>query len=277
MPTRVAIIEDEQVLRELLVKKLTQVGFTVSAAVDGEAGLALLTSQEHDVVLLDIVMPKLNGYDVLKVLAEKQYHTPIIIISNSGQAVEVDKALSLGATDFIVKAQITPEEVAQKIHTVLDRAQGKVRPPTKKLSKEEDDISLPAEGLHILIVEDDQFLRELMLTKLKREGFVVTAAVDGKEGLDAVHRAKPDLVLLDVILPGLDGFSVLTQVRHSANPAIAKTPIVLLSNLGQDSDVQKGKQLGANDYLIKSNLTIDEIIKKIRYIIATEGTPAKKT
>jgi DNA-binding response OmpR family regulator len=95
----------------------------------------------------------------------------------------------------------------------------------------------------------------------------VLAAVDGREGAAMIQTERPQLVLLDIILPGLDGFSVLQQTRASSDAKVATIPIVLLSNLGQDSDVQKGRQLGATDYLIKANLTIDEIIKKVRKYI----------
>ncbi len=265
MPHTIAIIEDESVLRDVLVKKFTHEGFTVFAAEDGEQGLAIVRDKRPDAVLLDIVMPKLNGYEVLRALSESgKPLPPIIIISNSGQPVEIDKAVSLGARDYIVKAQITPEEVVAKVKNVL----GSV--PAAPAAVSAPAVVQPvvdANGARLLLVEDDQFLRELMLTKLKREGFSVLVAVDGREGLDVIIRERPALVLLDVILPGIDGFSVLQQTRASSDPKVAKIPVILLSNLGQDSDVQKGRQLGATDYLIKANLTIDEIIKKIRKYI----------
>lgn len=115
----------------------------------------------------------------------------------------------------------------------------------------------------ILLVEDDKFLAELCMTKLEKEGFQVVLAVDGEEGLKKVDTERPDLLLLDIMLPGIDGFEVLDRVRKHTDPDIAKTPIILLSNLGQDSSVERGLALGANDYLIKANFTTDEIVHKI--------------
>ncbi|MEK7631257.1 MAG: response regulator [Patescibacteria group bacterium] len=271
MPYSIAIIEDETILRDVLVSKFTSEGFTVRSAADGAAGLELLRTQQHDVVLLDIVMPVLNGYDVLTALrAENKPLPPIIIISNSGQGVEIDKAASLGARDYIIKAKITPEEVVTKVRQVLRLPEAPAA-PTPTPSAAVNPSVVDANGVRILLVEDDQFLRELMTTKLKREGFDVHVAVDGREGLLKIQTVKPDIVLLDVILPGLDGFNVLQQVRASGDNVVSQVPIVLLSNLGQDSDVQKGKSLGANDYLIKSNLTIDEIIKKIHRFLPGQG------
>jgi DNA-binding response OmpR family regulator len=264
MSYTIAIIEDEEILRDVLAKKFEQEGFTVLQAADGLAGLALIKSNKLDIVLLDIVMPKLNGFDVLKQLTVGPGTPPILIISNSGQPVEIDRAMNLGARNYLVKSQNTPEQIVEKVKHVLNIP----LPPTSTATPKTVPEDLKdANGARILLVEDDQFLRELMITKLKREGFSVIAAVDGREGATMIQTERPQLVLLDIILPGLDGFSVLQQTRASSDAKIAATPIVLLSNLGQDSDVQKGRQLGATDYLIKANLTIDEIIKKVRKYI----------
>lgn len=121
--------------------------------------------------------------------------------------------------------------------------------------------------IHVLIVEDDQFLRELSTKKLKKEGFQVELAIDGDEGWAKIQSMKPDVVLLDIILPGIDGFEILTRVRGSEDLTVREVPLILLSNLGQESDVAKGERLGADDYLIKANFTIDEIIEKIKSVL----------
>ncbi len=264
MAYTIAIIEDEDVLREVLAKKFEQAGFTVMEAADGIAGLALIQANKLDIILLDIVMPKMNGFDVLKQLPVTPSSPPILIISNSGQPVEIDRAMNLGARSYLVKAQNTPDQIVEKVKHVLN-----IAPAPKQLEQQAAGAEAlkDANGARILLVEDDQFLRELMVTKLKREGFTVLVAVDGREGAAMIQAERPQLVLLDIILPGLDGFNVLQQTRNSSDAHVAATPIVLLSNLGQDSDVQKGRQLGATDYLIKANLTIDEIIKKVRKYI----------
>lgn len=121
--------------------------------------------------------------------------------------------------------------------------------------------------IRVLIVEDDQFLRELSTKKLRKEGFQVELAIDGDEGWAKIQSMKPDVVLLDIILPGIDGFEILTRVRGSEDLTVREVPLILLSNLGQESDVAKGERLGADDYLIKANFTIDEIIEKIKSVL----------
>jgi len=117
----------------------------------------------------------------------------------------------------------------------------------------------------ILIIEDDKFLRELIVKKLVKEGYEISEAVDGEEGIKKVKEEKPDLVLLDLILPGIDGFEVLSRTKE--DPALSQIPVIILSNLGQKEDVERGLGLGAIDYLIKAHFTPGEIIEKIRAIL----------
>ena len=117
----------------------------------------------------------------------------------------------------------------------------------------------------ILIIEDDKFLRELISQKIAKEGFDVVEAIDGEEGLKKVKSEKPDLVLLDLILPGIDGFEVLSKTKEDTETGLI--PIIILSNLGQKDDIERGLRLGAVDYLIKAHFTPGEIIDKMKGIL----------
>ena len=117
----------------------------------------------------------------------------------------------------------------------------------------------------ILVIEDDKFLRELISQKLLHEGYDITEATDGEKGLEAVKKEKPDLVLLDLILPGVDGFEVLAKIKEDS--IMAQIPVIILSNLGQKDDIEKGLKMGAVDYLIKAHFTPAEIIEKIRVVL----------
>ncbi len=117
----------------------------------------------------------------------------------------------------------------------------------------------------VLIVEDDKFLRELLVRKVESAGFTTSIAVDGKEALKKIKEELPRLVLLDLVLPGIDGFEVLRQVK--ADPQTSKISVIILSNLGQREDVERGLKLGADDYLIKAHFTPDEIIQKVQKLL----------
>lgn len=117
----------------------------------------------------------------------------------------------------------------------------------------------------ILIIEDDKFLRELIVQKIIKEGYDIDEAIDGEDGIKKVKELKPDLVLLDLILPGIDGFEVLARMKEDVS--VSQIPVIILSNLGQKDDVEKGLKLGAVDYLIKAHFTPGEIINKIKAVL----------
>ncbi len=113
----------------------------------------------------------------------------------------------------------------------------------------------------VLIVEDDEFLRTLTAKRLEKEGYGLAVAVDGDTALNVAIEAKPDLILLDLLLPGIDGFEVLKRIR--ANDELKKVPVIVFSNLGQREDVEKATQLGADDFLVKANFTLDDLVVKL--------------
>lgn len=117
----------------------------------------------------------------------------------------------------------------------------------------------------IMVIEDDKFLRELLVRRLEEENFEVFSCVDGNEALAGIKKELPDLILLDLILPGIDGFEILKQVKQ--DNSISSIPVIILSNLGQQEEVEKGISLGAVDYLIKAHFTPGEIIDKIKSVL----------
>jgi DNA-binding response OmpR family regulator len=114
----------------------------------------------------------------------------------------------------------------------------------------------------ILIVEDDDFLRSLAVTKLTAEGFAMEVAASGDEGLNKALATPPDLMILDLMLPQLSGFEILEKVR--ANEATKKLKVIVFSNLGEEADIKKCLDLGVSEYLVKANFTLDELAEKIK-------------
>jgi len=115
----------------------------------------------------------------------------------------------------------------------------------------------------VLVAEDDKFISRAFTDCLRRAGFEVSVAFDGIEATEKINTELPDLVLLDLILPQKNGFEVLGDAK--TNDKVKNIPIVIISNLDQDSDIQKSKQLGAVDYLVKSNLTLEKLVAKIKF------------
>jgi len=117
----------------------------------------------------------------------------------------------------------------------------------------------------VLIVDDDAFLSGIYATKLELDGFAVVSARDGDEGLKAALKEIPDLILLDVLMPKLDGFEVLKRLK--AEETTKHIPVIMLTNLGQKEDVEKGLQEGAADYLIKAHFVPAEAVAKIKKVL----------
>ncbi len=118
----------------------------------------------------------------------------------------------------------------------------------------------------ILLVEDDAFLHKVLSQRLKEEGFDVTVAMDGETAVANARDLHPDIVLLDLILPKKSGFEVLTEIR--ALPGGGKIPVVVLSNLGQQEDIDQVKKLGVKDYLVKADHSLSEMVAKVKEHIA---------
>ena len=242
MSKKILIIDDDEILVDLLRNKLEESGFAVFIAHNGVEGLKAIKKENPDIILLDIVMPKMGGFEVMEELQKEGIQIPIIIVSNSGQPVEIDLAQKLGAKDWLIKTDFDPKEVLEKVIKQIKNM-----------------------ALKILVVEDDKFLRELITQKLAREGYDVVSAVDGEDGVVKVKENKPDIVLLDLILPGIDGFEVLAKIKEDEE--LSNIPVIILSNLGQRDDVDRGIKLGATDFLIKAHFTPSEIVEKIEAVM----------
>lgn len=117
---------------------------------------------------------------------------------------------------------------------------------------------------NILVIEDDRYAANLYKLKLAKEGYKIEIANDGEEALDKVEKFNPDLIVLDLLLPGMDGFTVLKTLRQGKE---LKTPILVLSNLGEDENVEKALGLGADDYMIKVETGMEELAVKIESLI----------
>ncbi len=119
--------------------------------------------------------------------------------------------------------------------------------------------------IKILIVEDEHFLSTILANRFKKEGFNTNQAFDGQEALDLLKKELPDVIILDLILPRKSGFEVMDNI--SKDPQLSRIPIVILSNLGQESDIEKAKTLGAREYYIKVRTSVDDFIEVIKKLV----------
>jgi CheY-like chemotaxis protein len=298
---KILIVEDDAVLRDVLKEKLLQKGYEVSTVGDGELAMQAIVKDKPDLMLLDILMPRKGGMEVMEEMHNDPVLStiPVIVISNSGQPVEIRRAKELGAREFLIKAVFDPKEVIEKVKKVLGGGEDGVEmshvdgstasfvenddssdeiiqvveldeEEVKETTSQNKTITTDASkrgGMRkILIVEDDKFLRELFVRKMFNAGFDVDSAVDADQAFSVLANKKPEIILLDLILPGLDGFGILGKLKADAN--LKDIPVIVISNLGQKEEMDRAMGLGAVDFLIKANYTLDEIINRILTILA---------
>lgn len=123
---------------------------------------------------------------------------------------------------------------------------------------------------HVLVVEDEDFLVRALKDNLISEGYSVSVATDGEQVFEELKKKTPSLILLDLLLPKKNGFDVLKEIRQS--PEWQLIPVVILSNLGEDSEIKRALELGANDYFVKSQHPIQEVIEKVREYLEGKGS-----
>ena len=124
---------------------------------------------------------------------------------------------------------------------------------------------MPGEMKTIMIIEDDKFLSSLMKARLEKDGFTIMQAFDGEEAIQGFKQRTPDLIILDLIMPKVTGFEVLQTI--SITPELQRVPVVILSNLAQDSDIEKARQLGAREYFVKVKVSIDDLVGRIKNLL----------
>ncbi|OGZ97073.1 MAG: hypothetical protein A3J10_01530 [Candidatus Sungbacteria bacterium RIFCSPLOWO2_02_FULL_54_10] len=258
---RLLLIEDEEVLLELLRARLVASGYDVAVARDGIAGLALVKEIRPDLVLLDMMLPGMSGFQILQKMKEEGLlpATPVLIISNSGQPIELERALQLGVRDYLVKVNFDPREVLARVENILHTEKAGLPHEQEKERKPS------GANRTVLVVEDDFLLVGLLERKFLAEGYRVIKAVDAAEARRALETDKVDLILLDMVLPGMDGFSFLGELKQ--HETWRTVPVMVISNLGQREEIDKGLQMGAAAYIVKANVSPVEIVEKAGYIL----------
>lgn len=261
---KVLIVEDNTFLSNVISQKLSMRGAIVKTYTNGLEGLAAIRTEKPDLVLLDILMPIMNGYEVLQVLHAEGLtdKTPIIVISNSGQPVEIERIKSLGVREYLVKAEFGPDDVLVKIYEVL----GLTAVPDQGAVSGSDPTPAPTDTQaptmpKVLVVEDDPLLRNLLAMKLSASNCPAMFSNDGVHVLELVGSFEPNIIVLDLKLPGKDGFEVLGELK--ASETFRHIPVVIFSNNSIDEDREKAIGLGAAAFYVKAMTDLSEFIKII--------------
>ncbi len=242
------MIDDDAATRDLLARFLEREGFSVTVAEDGRRGLELARSLRPRAVLLDVTMPQMDGWDVLRALrADPEIGaTPIVMVTILD---EQNFAFSLGATDYLQK----PIDWGN-LRQIVDRFR-------------------PAGGEGpILVVEDEADVRAHICAYLQREGFPICEAENGAQALDRVAETRPGLILLDLMMPEMDGFTFLRLLRE--RPDWRDVPVVVLT--AKDITAEDRRRLAgqADRVLAKGKTGLGELVRELRALLPAHADAA---
>ena len=264
-PKKIVLILRDQPMASIISRRFSEIGIEVTHVADLAQIIVEIERVHPDLLILDVDIVGVDGFAVFESLRGNVdttiAGTPVIIASATGDIVEIGHALRLGIKDYFVKSKFNIEEVVEKVTHQLG-----VTAPVKP-----EEVKAPSKQSKVLIIEDDKFLRDLAMQKLTRENFQVFAAMDGEQGVVMAEKEVPDIILLDILLPGIDGYEVLRRVRE--NPTLKKVSIAMLSNFGQREDIEKALTSGADQFLVKANYTLDEIVEEVKKMV-TKVQPA---
>lgn len=239
----ILVVDDETNVRRLLSHELIRQGYLVLEASNGKQATDLAREYLPDLITMDVLMPQGDGYDAITELKNDAatQDIPILIISI---VEDKQRGIELGANEFITKPF--------KIEEILDKVGDLLRGGGKK----------------VLIADDDRSLTQMISFELQKRGFVPTVAHNGREAISVIDEQKPDLVVLDIVMPGSDGYEVLTHIRRI--PDTTGIPVIILTGVEIDGGRVKALSLGATEYITKSG-GMDKLVQEVERILSVNA------
>ncbi len=265
---KILIVEDDPMIAEIYQKKFADSGFQVLMAENGEKALNTLKKETVELVLLDLVMPGMDGFEVIENLRHGNYdqNVKIIVFSNLSQKEDKDRARELGANGFIVKSDYTPNDLVKEVDRLLNQFnEQKVNEEKKEGSKKSDGKKSSAGKKKILMMEDEDVFVDMFGGKLKQDGFDVECVQNGSLGIKKAMENKYDLFVIDIAMPIMNGDEVAERLKSDEN--LKHIPIVILSASAGDEDAKKLQAIGVEKFLIKTQVTPSELSKEVDTIL----------
>lgn len=265
---KILIVEDDSMLGEIYERKFTQAGYAVTIAASGIEGEKMAKMTDPDLVLLDLVLPEEDGFDILKRIKEDPSTNKIkvVIFSNLSQDEDKQKAAALGANGFIAKSDYTPQQVVDEVNRILNNEESDA---AKELSKNMNfyhyDLS-KNDKKDILIVEDEEVFLEVFGKKLEDSGFNVETANNGAWGQKLSEERKYDLIILDILMPETNGLELIQAIRK-ADSLNNETPIIVMSNSVDEELISQIMAAGATEFLLKTRVIPSDLVEKVNELI----------
>lgn len=260
---RVLVIEDDANNLDVAQRIIRAAGHEPIAATDGASGIATARAEKPDVILVDLLLPRVDGWTVTKTLREDAWAKDVPIIAVSALAMQQDRARAIeaGCDDFVSKPY-APAELRAVLARFLDDGSA------AQIAARERGVKKATESLgRILVVDDEPVNVELLARRLEALGGEPLRATNGEECLQIAAREMPDLILLDVMMPGIGGFETCRKLK--INDKTAPIPVIFATALTDAADLSKGFEVGGVDYITKPIEPI-ELAARVRSAIYTK-------
>ena len=257
---KILIVDDDGIVRDALTVFLTRSGHETETAADGINGLIAFKSAAADLVILDRDLPGLSGSEVLAGIRASDHKVKVIILTGYDDPGDAEKYRKSGANAFLSKS-----DGLSNVLTEVDRLLGA---PAQRSADPAEKHPAEREESRILVADDDESFRTMLTRYLASQGYKVEAAADGDAALDAVKRSKPDIVLLDIAMPGKDGMEVLKELAKNS----PDTGVLMITGNEEEDLARACLKNGAFDYLAKPfNLECLATIVKTRLLVQRKG------
>ncbi len=268
---KILIVEDDQMLAEIYHKKFSSAGYQVEAANSGVEAIKKIAKYKPDLVLLDLVMPEEDGFEVLR----KVKHDPntenvrIIVFSNLSQEEDKEKAAALGAEGFITKSDFTPQEIVEKVHEILNIKTDDEDQAISQKTASNDNKNTAQNGKRILLIEDEEVFAEVFRKKLSEAGFNVDVAENGTFGAKKIEEQQYEIYIINGSLSGQAGIKLIDKIKNTED----KTDIPLIAFSDSKSDLGKleGMLNTKRDLLLeKTKITPSQLVEKVKKMLETQ-------
>lgn len=267
---RIIIAEDDPMILEIFQKKFSEAGFEVEGVSSGDKVLTMAKQDVPDVILLDLMMPKMNGFEVIENIRKGDYDPgiKIIVSSNLSQNEDREKAITLGANGFVNKAEFTPGELVREVNRLLgqfdEQAKNESCQDGKNQKESESKKEKTVKG-KILMIEDEDIFIEMFGKKLKEAGYAVEFAENGAWGMKEALKGGYDLFIIDMVMPAMTGEEMIKRVK--LEDKTKNVPILMLSASIDEMDAKSVMDLGIEGFLKKTQITPTDLVKKVDEIL----------
>jgi len=271
---KILLVEDDPMISEIYHRKLEQSGYEVDLCVDGQEALKRARANDYDLILLDLVLPSLDGVGILRELSQEgksPLPSPVVVFSNLNDTENQEAAFSYGASGFMIKAQFDLADLPKEAERYIRQAQAQKRNETKASGGSGSSEAEPEK--RVLFVEDEEVFVGLFSESLEKDGFRVAVAGTGAEAMQVLERESIDVIVTDMLLPVMRGDEFISLVRREEK--FRNIPIVVISASALDEEMGRVEKLGVDGMFVKTRITPSELAGHIRKILAGRDSKQK--